>query len=196
MKKIGVLVLLLFTFGCASYTAVTLPQRDVTTLNQYKEIEKVYVGIEFMDRAQVKRYFDADLIERGFQPIYVVIENSSNKTYGFSKANIGIPGLDSVEASQKGARSTIGRATGYGLGSLILWPLIIPAIGDAIASSKANKAMRADYESKEIADGPIRPIHSRYGVIYAPVLKSGEEIHITLIEQGTKEKLIFRFNKE
>lgn len=196
MKKVIAIVLILLT-GCASYTSVLLPQRDVTSLGQYQEIDKVYAGVKFLDRAEVKRYFDADLIEKGIQPIYVTIENNSNKTYSFSKTNVGIPSLDSVEASKKGARNTLARAGAPGVISLfVLWPLAIWAVGDGIASSKANKHLRADYESKEIADGSIRPMQSKHGVLYAPVLKSGEEINITLIEMETKEKIVFRFTKE
>ena len=195
-EKTAWVVLSIFVLeACASYTAVRLPQRDVTELNQFEKINDVYVGISFMDKSQTKRYFDADLIEKGVQPVYVVIENGSKKTYNFSKENMGIPGLDSLETAKQGARSTAGRAVGYGLASLILWPLLIPAIGDSIASSKANKAMRSDYESKEIADGTIRPMRSKYGVVFAPVLKSGEEISITLIKKETKERVIFRFKE-
>jgi hypothetical protein len=64
-----------------------------------------------------------------------------------------------------------------------------------VASSKANKKLRADYESKEFADGTIRPRQYKYGVIYAPCLKSGENISITLTEMETKERLTFKFAK-
>lgn len=196
MKKIACLVLLAFlTQACASYTSVALPQKDVTTLNQYDKIDDVYVGVSFMDKAEVQRYFDADLIEKGVQPIYMVIENGSERTYMFSKESIGIPRMDSLEAASKGERNTGGRIAGYTVLSLVLWPFLIPAVADGISSSKANKALRADYESKQIADGPIRPRVSKYGVFFAPTLQSGEEIAVPLVEQASKDTLIFQFKR-
>lgn len=196
VRVIAMLVLSSFLLtSCASYTSIALPQKDVTTLNQFDKINNVYVGVSFMDKAECQRYFDADLIDKGVQPIYMVIENGSEKTYLFSKESIGIPKMDSLQASEKGERSTAGRIAGYGALSLILWPFLIPAIADGISSSNANKSLRADYESKQIADGPIRPRVSRYGVFFSPVLQSGEEISISLIEQESKESLVFRFRR-
>lgn len=181
--------------SCASYTSIALPQKDVTTLNQFDKINNVYVGISFMDKAECQRYFDADLIDKGVQPIYMVIENGSEKTYLFSKESIGIPKMDSLQASEKGERSSAGRIAGYGALSLIIWPFLIPAIADGISASNANKSLRADYESKQIADGPIRPRLNRYGVFFSPILQSGEEISVQLIEQESKKPLVFRFKR-
>lgn len=150
IRDIATLVLLAFFLNsCATYTAIALPQKDVTTLHQYEKQNNVYVGVSFMNKAEVQRYFDADLIDEGVQPIYMVIENGSEKTYLFSKESIGIPKMDSLQAAEKGERNTGGRIAAYGAASLILWPFLIPAIVDGIASSNANKALRADYDQSK-----------------------------------------------
>ena len=181
--------------SCASYTSISLPQRDVTSLTQNEKLDDVYVGVSFMDRADCQRYFDADLIDKGVQPIYLVIENSSDKTWVFSKENVGCPKMDSLQASEKGERNTGARIAGYAALSLLVWPFLIPAIVDGVGSTNANKALRADYESKQFADGPIRPRQTKYGVFYAPPLNNGEEVIIKLIELESKEVLTFRFVK-
>jgi len=149
-----------------------------------------------MDKAQVKSCFDAELIENGCQPIYITIENNSDKDYHFSKSNISIPSISSAEASEKGERNTVARAAVPAVISLfVLWPLAIWAVADGISSYKANKKLRADFESKEIADGVVGSKTWKFGVIYAPIIKNGEVIRISVTEIGSENRLTYTFVK-
>jgi hypothetical protein len=197
MKKLAWIVLACFILNsCATYTATQLPQKSALDCNQRKTICDVCVGITFLDRAHVKSYFDSDLIEKGCQPIYVTFENHSDNNYHFTKSNISIPSLTSKEASEKGERNTVARAAIPGIISLfVLWPLAIWAVADGISSFKSNKKLRADFESKEIADGVISKNSMKCGIIYAPIIKNGEQISITLTEVKTQERLKFTFIK-
>ncbi|MHC4457082.1 MAG: hypothetical protein ACYS0I_08310 [Planctomycetota bacterium] len=131
---------------------------------------------------------------KGIQPIYLSIENKSDKTYRFSRQSLSIKTLTHEEAAKKGQRNTFTRMTiPLMISFFILWPLAIWAIGDGAASSTANKQLRADYESKAFEEGPIRPLQYKYGIIYAPNLGSGQDLNISLAEIETIEKLTFEF---
>jgi hypothetical protein len=91
------------------------------------------------------RYLDRNVIVEGYQPVQLYFQNDSDKSYLFSLNRIGLTVARPEEVAQKVHTSTAGRAFGYGVGALILWPLAIPAILDGIGSAKANKSLDSDF---------------------------------------------------
>ena len=71
MKRVTWLLLFsFFIFSCSSYSAVRLPERAALDLAQCESSSGVDVGLSFMDKADIQRYFDTDMIEKGVQPIF------------------------------------------------------------------------------------------------------------------------------
>jgi hypothetical protein len=195
MKKIVWIVSFCFLFtSCASYSAVRLPNKMPADLHSLQKIDNVNVGLHLMDEDEILKYFNADLTLKDIQPIYLSIENNSDKTYRFYRQSLSIKTFPHEEAAKRGQRNTFTRVTiPLMISFFILWPLAIWAIADGAASSTANKQLRADYESKAFEEGPIRPRQYKYGIIYAPNLGSGQDINISLAEMETNEKLTFEF---
>src|SRR5579885_1261634 len=91
MKKMNIfnsllvsLPVFLFT-GCASYNAAPLSHLtpDMIQSSPSKSEEVVIVAKAF-DKADCKKYLDRDVLEKGYQPIQLYIQNNSEKKYVFS----------------------------------------------------------------------------------------------------------------
>src|ERR1700722_1480979 len=116
--------------GCASYNATSLRalSSDAVFSSSVEQKKDIIVVGKAFNKADCKRYLDRDVLAEGYQPVQLYIENNSEKDYVFSLSKISIPFARPEEVAEKVHTSTVGRAVGYGVGALFIWPLAIPAI--------------------------------------------------------------------
>lgn len=184
------------TSGCASYRFGRLPSPYIVDQPNAATQENVSVAVKFLNPTEALATFDCEMNKRNISPVFIVIENKSNNTYGFRKAEVDSSFLPCEESAKKCARSTMGRVTTYGILGLfvITWIIFLPmAIGEAINCPRINAQMKSDYCSNEIADATIGPGRSLSGVMYVAPFKSGEAFNITLTNKETGAKLAFQF---
>lgn len=199
--KRSVCVLLIFSFsslvsGCASYRFGRLPSPYIVDQPNATTQENVSVAVKFLNPTEALATFDCEMDKRNISPVFVVIENKSNNTYGFRKVDVDSSYLPCEESAKKCSRSTMGRVASYGLlGVFIISAIVfIPmAIGEAINCPRINAQMKSDYCTNEIADATIGPGRSLSGVMYVAPFKSGEAFNISLINKETGAKLVFQF---
>ena len=66
-------------YGCASYKPTPLPNLQPEFATYSENIENVTLACKALSKAECKRYFDRDIIEKGFQPVHMTIKNDSNR---------------------------------------------------------------------------------------------------------------------
>jgi len=177
----------IFLSGCASYNASSL--NTLTSEAVFSSVEKqdLIVVAKTFDPSDCKRYLDRNVIAEGYQPVQLYIENNSDKDYIFSLNRISLPFVRSEEVAKKVHTSTVGRAVGYGVGALFLWPFAIPAIVDGIKSSEANQALDNDFSTKAASDQVISS-HSYFNkLLFVPINDYQPNFRITLIEKDSKK---------
>jgi hypothetical protein len=182
---------LIFLSGCASYHAASLNTlaSDVVNSTSRGQGDIVVVAKAF-NKGDCKRYLDRDVIAEGYQPIQLYIENNGDKNYIFSLSRVSLPCAGPEEVAEKVHTSTVGRATGYGVGALFLWPLAIPAIVDGVKSSQANDALDIDFSSKTARDQIIQP-HSYFNkLLFVPTNEYQPSFKLTLMDQNSNKKTI------
>lgn len=192
-KKIifSTLAVLLLLSSCATYRASTLfnPSPDLIELATKKE--DISIVSKTFDQNDCKRFLDRDVLAEGYQPIQLYIQNDSDKNYVFSLNRISLSIARPEEVAEKVHTSTLGRAVGYGAGSLIFWPLAIPAIVDGFMSSNANAALDNDFFAKTARDQVIFS-HSKFNaIIFVPIQEYQNSYTITLIDHDSKETKVF-----
>ena len=101
---------------------------------------------------------------------------------------------EAEEVAQKAHRSTVGRAAGYGVAGIFIWPLLIPAVVDGAKSSKSNTQMDIDFAAKGIQDSVIQPFTTIDGVIFVPTSEFKTNLTINIVNKETQEKMSFIFN--
>lgn len=198
LPLIATAMVLVLLSGCASYSAS--PLRSLSSeviisqsLNGTRGND-VFVEAKAFTEAECEKHLDRDVIAEGYQPIQVYIENNSDKDYCFALNRMSLSSATAEEVADKVHTSTVGRATGYGVGALFLWPLAIPAIIDGVNSAKANKALDHDFSAK-VARDQIIFRHSHFNkLLFIPVNEFQQNFTITLIEQGTNKLKILNVN--
>ena len=162
--------------GCASYEPKALNhlgyegEATVCTLKSmtdtYGDHIKLYAAI--LSSSKVRSCFNRDIGSKGYKIVQFTIVNNSDKSFVLSNSNIGASIANPDQVAKLVHTSTAGRATGYTLGSLILWPLIIPAVVDGVKSSEANDQLDTDF-SERCPEVCYIPAHAtRNHVIFMP----------------------------
>ena len=195
MKKLVLLLVIGGLCGCASYNTMSLPSADVYAYSNRQAQKDLTISVEFFDASKTRKIFKVNLLKKGYQPAYIVIDNRSKETYLFNKSRISKTCYDASVIAEKCGFSTAGRATAYGVGGLFLWPLWIPAIVDGTGSARANREMQSDYAVKEIKNGRIQPNGLLSGVVFVDKMANGEHFDIRLQNIETNEILLFNFIK-
>ena len=108
-----------------------------------------------------------------------------------SPDNFNISLFSPAKVAKKVHTSTTGRAIGWGIGGLLLWPLFIPAIYDGIKSAKANHSLDSDYQAKALSEQMIRFYKTLNTLVFIPKENIKQNIEMFLVNERTKEKIVF-----
>ncbi|MBS0615883.1 MAG: hypothetical protein JSR58_04960 [Verrucomicrobia bacterium] len=190
MKNLKVMssmaVLAALVAGCASYDASPLSSLSGDAIMQKASSNNEVVAVaKAFDKSDCKRYLDRDVIREGYQPVQLYIENPSEKNYVFALSRVGLPLARSEEVAERVHTSTVGRAVGYGVGGLFLWPLLIPAVVDGIKSSDANQQLDRDFMAKTAKDQVLTARSHMNTIVFVPREAYQSKFSITLIEEGS-----------
>ena len=135
--------------GCARYSA--RPLSNLARKSSFiADTSESYISFDYhvFNKGDCKRCLDRDVIAAGYQPVHINVCNNTSRYLDISLARFNVPMLAPEDVAEEFHTSTAGRAAGYGIASLILWPLFIPAIVDGVGSAKANKHLSADFSRK------------------------------------------------
>ncbi len=170
--------LALFLTGCASYKASNLPALDPCCVRNYSEIDGVHIGCKAFTKEDCLVYLDRNVIAKGYQPIQLTFQNTTDQTYIFSSKEISIPCTNTQEVAQSVYTSTLGRVVGYSF-------LILPAIVDGVKSMKANSSLNEDFHKKAREHFIIPPDSYQKTLIFVPRAHFKPIFDISLLERGT-----------
>ncbi|MDX8430497.1 MAG: hypothetical protein SNF33_01640 [Candidatus Algichlamydia australiensis] len=189
VKRIDVIVLCVGTLltSCASYRATDLSALDPAYVNKLEDTEGLTVGCKEFSRRDCETYLDRDVRRKGYHAVQITFQNSSEKSYKFSTNDISLPCASSEDVAAMVHTSTFGRVMGYGLGSLVFAPLLIPAIVDGIKSSAANAALDMDFARKSNGSFTIDPYSFKKTVVFIPHEDFASSFDVTLTDQATGE---------
>lgn len=186
-------VILLGLSGCARYQA--RPLRSLVNPCQPHEQSVTFASHAF-NRSDCKKYLDRDVIREGYQPIHVTILNHSNSAFNLSLANFNMPCIDPLIVAEAVHTSTVARAASYGVGSLFLPILIIPAVVDGVGSSNANRKLDSDFSRKALDNQIIAPYSMANGLIFVPMEAYNPNINLTLFNIETNDALVLSNAKD
>jgi hypothetical protein len=175
-------------YGCASYKSKPLPNLQPEFATYSENIENVTLAFKALSKKECKQYFDRDIIGKGYQPVLTTIVNETDRHILFSPDGLSIPVCSPQEVAEKCHTSTAGRAAGYGVGALFIWPLVIPAIVDGAKSSNANTQLDRDFSEKSMGQMVIGPHATHNGVIFFSNKEYQESFTVKLLDRDTRRK--------
>src|SRR3569832_1289525 len=189
MKKAAFALTILLA-GCASYESQPLANLTLETIPSAEKNEEVVAVAKTFDKSECKRYLDRDVIAEGYQPVQLFIQNNSEKNYLFSLIRLSLPFARSEEVASKVHTSTVGRAVGYGVAALFIWPFEIPAVVDGVKSAQANDNLVFVFSAKTARDQTIAAYSSMNKIVFVPKSDYQSPFTVTLIDQKTNEPKI------
>ena len=195
-RKIVYFVLFLFSaqayfYGCASYQPAPMTSLQPEFAPYSETVENVTLACKPLSRAECKRFFDRDIIDKGYQPVQMTIVNDSSRYILFSNQGISIPVCSPQEVAEKCHTSTVGRAAGYGVAGIFIWPLLVPAVVDGVSSSQANTKLDRDFNEKNIEQMVINPYATHNGIVFFSKSEYQDSFFVRLVDKETTQKLEF-----
>ncbi len=183
MKKVclslGLASALLLT-GCASYQSNSLSALDPAYVRNYPEVDGVMVGCKAYTKDDCYTYLDRDVLAKGYQPIQLTFQNTTDKHYIFSTNEISVPCASPEEVADSVHTSTAGRVIGY-----TLIGFVIPAVVDGVKSSNANAALDKDFYHKAREHFVIGPKDFVKTLIFVPKAQFAPVFDVSLLEEET-----------
>lgn len=152
----------------------------------------ITLSVKKLTSGDSKRILNRDVIEKGYQPIQITVNNDTKKYVLFSNQGVNLPTVPAQEVAEKVHTSTTGRAAAYGVAGLFVWPLLIPAVVDGMGSSQASEKLDRDYNAKVMGQVVIQPYGTHNGLIFVPVSEYQDSFEVVLVDRETKEKISYR----
>lgn len=157
----------------------------------FNQEEQISLSLKALTAEEAKECLNGDIVGWGYQPIQVTIKNQSPDPYLFSPDSIGLSLIDPKKVAKEIIKSSIPRAIGFKIASLIFWPFSIPSTVDSLMTLKIHREMKKNLTSKAVRLEVI-PSYSSFNrvfFVYAGDLK--ESFSITLQNQETLEDRVF-----
>lgn len=185
-----VLVAITLFSGCAKYTPHPLNK----PISIGCEKEKVRVAAQALTNDESYFYFSRHAVAKGYQPIHLCIENSSNQTYIFDAKSINLQIQDQHDVAQALHVNTVKRTVLWGLPGLFIWPLLIVAGVESVKSSDANTSLNNDFNNRVISGNSrliIAPGSSINKVFFVRTENFRYHFNLKLKNRESKHELSF-----
>ncbi|HSX04030.1 MAG TPA: hypothetical protein VLG76_04815 [Rhabdochlamydiaceae bacterium] len=126
---------------------IAVPCHDVVTA--FKD-EGIFVQATAYTAADSKYYLNQNLLEKGFRPIQISIQNNTSRPLGLGDLSVDLPLACGNQIATQFFKDTLPRAFALKIASLFFWPFTVPSTIDGIITYKSQKVMRHDYAAKTI----------------------------------------------
>lgn len=187
------MTLVLFCFlliGCAKYT----PHSLQGTVGKAQEQDDVKVSAMLLTEQDCRYYFSRRVLEKGYQPIQLCIQNNSASSYIFDAARLNIQIKDRDVVVKALQLNTAKRVAQYAIPGIFMGIFLIPAIVEGVKSSQANKQLDRDFAHRVISSDSrivITPYSTFNKVMFVRADDMNHELMVELVCRKTKEKLNF-----
>ena len=192
MKKVLLFLsafVLLMVPGCAHYKARPLKKLNVNAPTSKNE-QFLALSYTMFDCDDCIAYLGRDLLAQGYQPVQIEFTNHSKYSFYLSENCFNIPQAPIDVVAKLVYTDTTGRAVGYGVAGLFIWPLVIPAIVDGIGSAQANEQLDTDFARKALCDRLVTKYNSANGLIFVPVEEFNPNFTLTVTSIETDKEFI------
>ncbi len=155
------------------------------------EEDHVKLSIKALGSEESEKYLKKDLLDMGYQPVEVTIENGSSDPYLFSPDSVALPLEEGGKIAKKILYAALPRAIGFKIASLFFWPISIPSAIDSILTNKNYRKLKKQLQSKAVRQEVIAPYSSVHRVFFVRSENCQNSFDVTLENQETLESKVF-----
>jgi len=186
LSTLGVVALVGLS-GCAHYRA--RPLRPLRAAQGTQE-QTISLDYEVFNAYDCKRYLDRNTLAQGYQPIQITFVNNTDHHFIVSPQGFSFGCASSREVANTVHTNTVGRAVGYGVAGLFIWPFIIPAIVDGLGSSRANEELDADFAHKTLRGQTVKPYGTANGIVFVGCDEFDGDFDMTVTDSANNENYV------
>ncbi len=186
--QFSVLIFVLVLSGCASYKGGAIQYRDAAQFSNAQSIGGVTVAADALtDSAKIKEIFYADLTEKDYYPIEVVINNGTEQRIFVQKEQIKVVSNSGSEIRPINVTVMIDEFEH----NKMTYALLGFGLLSYMSAEEANKKMASDWSSKELASELIvNPNRRGSGFVYVKMPKdtkpTGMELFVPIENLETR----------
>lgn len=155
------------------------------------EEDHVKLSIKPLTAEESKKYLKKDLLDKGYQPVEVTIENGSSDPYSFSPNSVSLPLIEGKSIAKKLFRSAIPRSICFRIAGLFFWPISIPGTIDGVLTNKSYRKLKKQLQSKSVREEVIAPYSSVHRIFFVSSKDCEGSFDVTLENQETLESRVF-----
>ncbi len=145
---------------------------------------KAYTSLES------EELFGKDLLERGFTPIEITIDNPTSNTYYLTLNEISLDMASPNQIAKSVRKGSLPRSLGLKLASFIFWPMMIPSTIDSINTHTSYKSLESALKEHMLDNEIIEPKESIKKFIYS-LEGSSKAFTVSLIDKESNQPAIF-----
>jgi hypothetical protein len=142
------------------------------------------VTVAVADAAESQRLFGVHLARRGLQPVYLRIQNHSDKHLRLHLVSIDPNYYTPLEAAALNHFSISKRLSGFGFAAWLLWPLLPLIPFKLVTAYRANHRMDDCFQSQAFHLRPIPPGGTSEGFVVTTLDLGTKVVHVRLLATG------------
>jgi hypothetical protein len=188
---VATLITALFAFTYGQDRSAPLAPLRLEVASFDKGDEGIFVKVLPYNANESKRYLNHDLIDHGFQPVEISIQNNTDRTYFVHPDEMGMPVASEGQVSNKYLINSIPRSIAFKVLGFLFWPLMIPGTADTIRTYVKSREIQRDLFAKTIKEEYVPPYSTLLRVAYVPRGNYNPDFTISLIDVATSQRVDF-----
>lgn len=180
---------------CQQASAIAKYRGSALQTLQYENTPKdgeISFAYKKFNRSDCKKHLGRRrILSKGYQPIQIQITNKTQHSLSLNPNSFDCTCLPYLDVAEDVGFNTTKRIVMWGLGSLFLWPLVIPLAIEAIEAPKANDKLVDDYCQKTLSHEIIQPYTTLNKLIFVEKDTLYRPITATVVDNVTKQRINF-----
>ena len=154
---------------------------------QSQEDPRAKATVAVLDATESEQAFGVPLARRGIQPVYLKIENRSDKLLRLQLVRIDPKYYTALEAAGVNHFSIVKRLSAFGFIAWFFWlilPMLILVPFKLITAWRANRRMDDCFRANAFRLRPIPPGGTAEGFVFTPLDSGTKVVHVSLHATG------------
>ncbi len=152
---------------------------------------RVSISIKPLTVAESEQYLKSDILNLGYKPIQITIENQSPDPYLINGESISLPSIDSKTIAKATQASSLPTSIGLKVAGFIFWPFSIPSGMHGIKTLQNYQRIQKDLWVKSVKEEIVPPYTTMNRVFFVKTEDFKDCFYVTLINQETLESKVF-----
>ena len=140
--------------------------------------------------AECTGYLGKDVTSGGYKAIQINLKNTTQRYLKLSQNDMDLKTVSADVAAQSVDKNISKRVLGWGIPSLFIPILLVPALITTTLSHRDNKKVLKRCKDRALSDRVIAPNDTFTGVIFVPISDYKDSFNLVLRDQKTQERII------